>query len=124
MYLNFSNFRGQTSAGVGDKPWSKTGTSVGWGIDKTFARWGTPIPQEKNPVVWGLLGGGNGRESWGLNVFIYLFIYYLFIYLFIYLFNSLNLFVYLLRFKIPKPIIWGHDVNNLKQYCNSYMLLM
>ena len=31
MYLNFSNFRGRTSAGGGTSLGPKTGTSVGWG---------------------------------------------------------------------------------------------
>ena len=51
MYLNFSNFRGRTLAG-GDKPWSKNGDKCrmgGGGIDKIFAGWGPPVPQEKNP---------------------------------------------------------------------------
>ena len=52
MYLNFSNFRGRTSAG-GDKPWSKNGDKcqMGGGIGKIFAGWGDPPvpPQEKNP---------------------------------------------------------------------------
>ena len=30
---------------------SKMGTSVGWGIDKIFARWGTPVPPRKNPPL-------------------------------------------------------------------------
>ena len=48
MYLNFSNFRGQTSAGGGQALGPKPGTSVGWGIGKIFARWGTPpVPREK-----------------------------------------------------------------------------
>ena len=46
MYLNFSNFLGQPLAG--GKPWSKKGTSGGWGIDKIFAGWG-PSPPGKNP---------------------------------------------------------------------------
>ena len=49
MYLNFSNFWGRTSAG-GDKPWSKNGDKCRTGgIDKFFARWGTPSPLRKNP---------------------------------------------------------------------------
>ena len=50
MYLNFSNFRGRTSAG-GDKPWSKNGDKCQMGgIGKIFAGWGTPSPpQGKNP---------------------------------------------------------------------------
>ena len=36
MYLNFSNFRGRTSAG-GDKSWSKNGDKCRMGIDKIFA---------------------------------------------------------------------------------------
>ena len=52
MYLNFSNFRGQTSAGGGTSLGPKTGTSVGWGeIGEIFAGWGDPqAPQEKNPA--------------------------------------------------------------------------
>ena len=53
MFLNFSNFRGRTSAGGGTSLGPKTGTSVGWGgIGKIFAGWGEPPqspPQEKNP---------------------------------------------------------------------------
>ena len=49
MYLNFSNFRGQTSAG-GDKPWSKNGDKcrMRGGIGNIFAGLGDPqSPQEK-----------------------------------------------------------------------------
>ena len=48
MYLNFSNFRGRTSAGGGGTSLGpKTGTSVRWGgIGKIVAGWGGP-PQEK-----------------------------------------------------------------------------
>ena len=42
MYLNFSNFQGQTSAG-GTSLGPKTGTSVGWGDWQDFCRMG------KNP---------------------------------------------------------------------------
>ena len=52
MYLNFSNFRGRTSAG-GDKPWSKNGDKcrMGGGLAKFLPDGGTPQspPQEKNP---------------------------------------------------------------------------
>ena len=48
MYLNFSNFRGWTSAG-GTNLGLKMGTSVGWGDWQTFRRMGEPpVPQEKN----------------------------------------------------------------------------
>ena len=49
MYLNFSNFRGQTLAG-GASLGPKTGTGVEWGggeIDKIFAGW--EVPPGKNP---------------------------------------------------------------------------
>ena len=49
MYLKFSNFRGQTSAG-GDKPWSKNGDKcrMGGGLAKFSPDGGTPqSPQEK-----------------------------------------------------------------------------
>ena len=63
MYLNFSNFRGRTSAG-GAKPWSKNGDKcqMGGGIGKIFAGWGDPPspPQEKTLRVKGHLG-----VSWG-----------------------------------------------------------
>ena len=52
MYLNFSNFRGRTSAGGGgDKPWSKNGDKcwIGGGIDTIFAGWGDPQSPRKNP---------------------------------------------------------------------------
>ena len=52
MYLNFSNFRGRTSAGGGLALVQKWGqVSDGGGIGKIFARWGRPPhpPQEKNP---------------------------------------------------------------------------
>ena len=53
MYLNFSNCRGQTSAG-GDKPWSKNGDKCqmgGGGLAKFLPDGGTPqSPQEKNPA--------------------------------------------------------------------------
>ena len=51
MYLNLSNFQGQTSAGGGDKPWSKNGDKC-WmgGLAKFLPDGGTPqSPQEKNP---------------------------------------------------------------------------
>ena len=53
MYLHFSNFRGRTSAGGGNKPWSKNGDKMGGGIGKIFAGWGTPHspPRKKNPVI-------------------------------------------------------------------------
>ena len=42
MYLNFSNFRGRTSAG-GDKPWSKNGDKCQMGgVGKIFGRMGDP----------------------------------------------------------------------------------
>ena len=43
MYLNFSNFRGRTSAG-GDKPWSKNGDKcqMGGGLAKFLPDGGTP----------------------------------------------------------------------------------
>ena len=56
MYLNFSNFRGQTSAGGGQALVQKRGqVSDGGGIGKIFAGWGDPPvpPQEKNPAVIG-----------------------------------------------------------------------
>ena len=47
MYLNFSDFQGQTSAGGGQALDQKQGGD--WQI---FAGWGTPqSPQEKNPAV-------------------------------------------------------------------------
>ena len=52
MYLNFSNFWGRTSAGGGDKPWSKNGDKCRIGaIAKIFAGWGDPPvpPRKKNP---------------------------------------------------------------------------
>ena len=61
MYLNFSNFRGQTSAG-GDKPWSENGDKcrMGGGIGKIFARWGTPSPPRKKPCLLSTLDEGLG----------------------------------------------------------------
>ena len=58
MYLNFSNFRGRTSAGGGDKPWSKNGDKCQMGGLAKFSPDGgdppsplpPPPPQEKNPV--------------------------------------------------------------------------
>ena len=53
MYLDFSNFRGRTSAG-GDKPWSKNGDKCRMGgIGKIFAGWGDPQspPGKKTLVV-------------------------------------------------------------------------
>ena len=49
MYLNFSNFRGRTSAGGGQALVQKRGqVSDGGGIGKIFARSGDPqSPQEK-----------------------------------------------------------------------------
>ena len=52
MYLNFSNFRGRTSAGGGDKLWSKNGDKCQMGgLAKFLPDVGTPqSPQEKNPA--------------------------------------------------------------------------
>ena len=53
MYLNFSKFRGQTSAG-GDKPWSKNGdkSRMGGGLTKFSPDGRTaPVPQEKKPCT-------------------------------------------------------------------------
>ena len=52
MYLNFSNFRGRTSAG-GSSLGPKTGTSVRWGGLATFSPDGGPPspPQEKTLPV-------------------------------------------------------------------------
>ena len=48
MYLNFSNFRRQTSAGGGQTLVQKWGQVSDGGIDKIFAGWGDPpVPQEK-----------------------------------------------------------------------------
>ena len=58
MYLDFSNFRGRTSAGGGDKPWSKNGDKCRMGGDwQNFRRMGgPPVPPGKNPglghVFW------------------------------------------------------------------------
>ena len=56
MYLNFSNFRGRTSAGGGDKPWSKNGDKCQMGGDwQNFRRMGgerppmSPPPPGKKP---------------------------------------------------------------------------
>ena len=49
MYLNFSNFRGQTSAG-GQALVQKWGQVSDGEIYKIFAGWGDPqSPQDKNP---------------------------------------------------------------------------
>ena len=42
MYLNFSNFRGQTSAGGGQALVQKRGQVLDGGIGKIFAGWGDP----------------------------------------------------------------------------------
>ena len=48
MYLNFSNFRGRTSAGGGQALAQKRGQVSDGGIDNIFAGWGDPqSPQEK-----------------------------------------------------------------------------
>ena len=50
MYLNFSNFRGRTSAGGGQALVQKQGQVSDGGIGKIFAGWGDPqSPQKKNP---------------------------------------------------------------------------
>ena len=50
MHLNFSNFRGGTSAG-GTSLGPKTWTSVRWGIGKIFADGGTtPVPPGKKTL--------------------------------------------------------------------------
>ena len=58
MYLNFSNFQGWTSAGGGDKPWSKNGDKcrMGGGLAKFLPDGETPSPpQEKTlPVYFSL----------------------------------------------------------------------
>ena len=63
MYLNFSNFRGPTSAGA-DKPWSKNGDKCWMGeIGKIFTRWGTPSPPRKKPCFFAKFGIAIGRFS-------------------------------------------------------------
>ena len=47
MDLNFSNFQGTNLGWGGTSLGPKTGTSVGWGIDKIFAEWWGP--PGKNP---------------------------------------------------------------------------
>ena len=53
MYLNFSNFRGRTSAGGGGGQAlvQKRGQVSDGGIGKIFAGWGTPSPPGKNPAT-------------------------------------------------------------------------
>ena len=59
MYLNFSNFQGQTLAGVGQALVQKWGQVLDGGIGKIFAGWGDPqSPQEKT-----LTAAGRGLES-------------------------------------------------------------
>ena len=54
MYLNFSNFRGRTSAGGGDKPWSKNGDKCRMGDWQNFRRMGGPPspPRKKTLGIW------------------------------------------------------------------------
>ena len=47
MYLNFSNFGGQTSAGGGQALVQKWGQVLDEGIDKFLPYGGPPSPQEK-----------------------------------------------------------------------------
>ena len=50
MYLNFSNFRGRTSAGGGQALVQKRGQVSDGGIGKIFAGWGDPpVPPGKKP---------------------------------------------------------------------------
>ena len=51
MYLNFSNFRGQTSAGGGQALVQKRGqvSDGGGGLAKFLPDGGTPVPPRKNP---------------------------------------------------------------------------
>ena len=54
MYLNFSSFRGRTSAGGGRRTslGPKMGTSVGWGVLTKFSPdGGTPSPPGKNSGI-------------------------------------------------------------------------
>ena len=51
MYSKFSNFRGQTLAG-GASLGPKTGTCVGWGIDKIFAGWEDPPVPPRKKTQW------------------------------------------------------------------------
>ena len=51
MYLNFSNFRGRTSAGGGQALVQKRGQVSDGGIGKIFTGWGTPSPPRKNPAM-------------------------------------------------------------------------
>ena len=51
MYLNFSNFRGQTSAGGGQALVQKRGQVSDGGIGKIFAGWGGP-PRKKTLIGW------------------------------------------------------------------------
>ena len=58
LYLNFSNFRGRTSAGGGTSLGPKTGTSVRWegGIGKIFTGWGDPpVPPRKKTLIHPLI---------------------------------------------------------------------
>ena len=54
MYLNFSNFWGQTSAGGGQALVQKWGQVSDGGDWQNFCQMGGPpqsVPQEKNPVL-------------------------------------------------------------------------
>ena len=65
MYLNFSNFRGRTSAGGGQALVQKRGqvSDGGGGIGKIFAGWGDPpVPQEKKP--WYKIKLNQGLSVW------------------------------------------------------------
>ena len=52
MYLNFSNFQGQTTAGGGQALVQKWGQVSDGGIDKFFAGGGPPVPPGKKPCTW------------------------------------------------------------------------
>ena len=56
MYLNFSNFGGRTSAGGGDKPWSKNGDKYrmgGGGLAKFLLDVGTlAVGSMQQPYKW------------------------------------------------------------------------
>ena len=55
MYLNFSNFRGQTSAGGGQALVQKRGQVSMGGDWQNFCRMGgPPFPGKKNPAIYWL----------------------------------------------------------------------
>ena len=113
MYLNFSNFRGRTSAGGGTSLGPKTGTNVGWGhLAKFSSDWGTP--QEKT------LGVGFCGQNLGLKCKVYFMRRYPFM-------NNNGCHIYFIL--LPNLLVWKKIINIQKlvthvTHCLSFFIYL